>query len=185
MQVSKTALVIPVLAMLMALTGCSTTSEKVAYYEYLKQEAITRATVGVAQANTESIRYAAAAKAVENADASAKAAASVALSLQSKQSKESDTLQPPVVKAPESTSDSLYKWVALILNSTTPLVLEDRRSARAAQVAITQSNNSTSVQKDTNSTMLGLGLGSQAIQAPAPLNFSGAGLTVDKVLPVE
>lgn len=168
----------------LASVGCANTELQVAYYEYLKSEAEARKAVGVAQAQTESLRYIAAAKAVESADSSAKAAAAVTLGIGAgKGAQTAQANTSPRIQAPETTEDKLFKWASLITGAVVPAWQVDRQTKRSAEVAIVQSNNSASVQKDTNSTMLGLGLGSQAIQAASPLEFSGAGLTVSKPLP--
>jgi len=166
-------------------TGCATNDKvQVAYYEYLKAEAEAKKAIGVAQAQKESIRYIAAAKAVESADSSAKAAASVALSVTSGSGSANQPAQTsPRIQAPETTEQKVFRWASLITQGVVPAVIDNNRSKRQAEVAIVQSNNSASVQKDTNATMLGLGLGSQAFQAAAPLEFSGAGLSISRERP--
>jgi hypothetical protein len=166
-------------------TGCATNDKvRVAYYEYLKAEAEAKKAIGVAQAQKESVRYMAAAKAVENADSSAKAAASVALGVTSGTGSSNQPAQTsPRIQAPETTEQVVFRWASLLTNGVVPAVIDNNRSKRQAEVAIVQSNNAASVQKDTNATMLGLGLGSQAFQAAAPLEFSGAGVNIVRELP--
>ena len=166
-------------------TGCATNDKvQVAYYEYLKAEAEAKKAIGVAQAQKESVRYMAAAKAVENADSSAKAAASVALGVTSGTGSSNQPAQTsPRIQAPETTEQKVFRWASLITQGVVPAVIDNNRSNRQAEVAIVQSNNAADVQKNTNQTMLGLGLGSQAFQAAAPLEFSGAGVNIVRELP--
>lgn len=166
-------------------TGCAS-SDKVqtAYYEYLKADAEARRDVGRAKYEAEKAKHFASALVLENADSSAKAAGSVALALSGNSgANKAEELQPNAVAAPESGETKAFRWANLLLNGVVPVVIDDRRTQRQAEVAIIQSNNAASVQKDTNNTMLGLGLGSAALQTAAPFEFSGAGLNVKKTVP--
>ena len=165
-------------------TGCSTSQEQVEYYKYLQEEAKAKSAIGVARAQTEAVKYVATAKAVENADSSAKAAASVSMAVAG-----SGSNQPPAdtfassVKRPESTEDKVFKWMGLLAGTVAPLWVQDRNGSRAAEVAEIQSNNNARVQMNTNGTMLGLGLGREALAADAPMEFSTDAVTINKPEP--
>lgn len=181
MNFKRISAIVVVAASILA-AGCATSDNaQVAYYEYLKAEAQAKEKIGVANAQKEAIRYMAAAKAVDTADSSAKAAAAVALGANSAQISQSEQANTsPRIQAPESTEQKVFRWASLITQGVVPVVIADRQGARQAEVAIVQSNNSASVQKDTNSTMLGLGLGTPAFEAAAPLEFSTSNLNISR-----
>ena len=166
-------------------TGCATgAQEQVEYYKYLQEEAKAKSAIGVARAQVEAVKYIAAAKAVENADSSAKAAASVSMAVAGSGSNQPapDTFASSV-KRPESFEDKAYKWMGLLAGTVAPLWVQDRNGSRAAEVAEIQSNNNARVQMNTNGTMLGLGLGREALAADAPMEFSTDAVTINKPEP--
>lgn len=166
--------------------GCATDDKvQVAYYEYLKAEAEAKKEVGKAKYEAEATKHLASAMALKDADSSAKAAGAVSIALSANGSKFETSEQSTSfgVRAPESTSDKAFKWASLLVNGVAPWWVRDRDGQRQAEVQMVNSNNQARVQMSTNSTMLGLGLGREALQADAPLLFSTDTFRIDRPEP--
>lgn len=155
-------------------TGCGSKGAQEAYYNYLAAKATADATVGVAQAEAAKARYQSAAVIGANAGDTARAAIGIAQAMAEVKGEGSGYAKAntsPVVRPPESSEQVAFRWASMLTGAFVPAWIADRSSERAAEVAITQSNNSAAVQMNSNSTMLGLGLGSAAFGAAAPVEL--------------
>jgi ABC-type sulfate transport system substrate-binding protein len=155
-------------------TGCASNGAQEAYYNYLAAKAKADEAVGVAQAKAAQARYQSAAIMAANAGETAKAAIGVAQAMAEVKGDGSGYAKAatsPVVRPPETSEQVAFRWASMLTGAFVPAWVADRSSSRAADVAITQSNNSAAVQMNSNSTMLGLGLGSAAFGAAAPVEL--------------
>lgn len=166
--------------------GCATDDKvQVAYYEYLKAEAEAKKEIGKAKYSAEATKHLASAMALKDADSSAKAAGAVSIALAGNSSKVESAEQSTSfgVKVPESTGDKAYKWASLLVNGVAPWWVQDRNGQRQADVQMLNSHNQAQVQMNTNSTMLGLGLGRDAFQANAPTTFGTSSFQINRPEP--
>lgn len=170
-----------------SIAACGTTdSERTAYWNAQTAKATAWQNIEVARAQTEGLKYIAAAKAVEQADASAKTAAAMSIAMGgAKSSAPADNSSSVFAgdRAPETTEQKARAWAGLFINGVMPWWMRDRDSQRANETAQVQSNNNAAVQMNTNNTMLGLGLGDRAIEANAPIQFYTDSFTVNKPEP--
>lgn len=124
------------------LVGCGTTSqEQVAYWNAQQAKYTAIQAIETAKATTEAVRFIAAAKAAENADAGGKAAVGVTLAGAGNPSANTQSSSKSVMFAdakPETTEDKIFKWSNLVLGILVPELRRDRESQRQAEVAKSQ-----------------------------------------------
>lgn len=126
-----------------ALTGCASNAEYIAYSEARKAEEFTKMA-----------RYQALAEIGKSGDATAKVAAAMALATEGAGQGQRSSVQAPI-----STQEMLLRWAGVLVPGLTQAYAVNQN----ARVAITQSNNSAEVSKSTNQTMQGI---AGLIQAP-------------------
>jgi hypothetical protein len=159
-----------------AATGCATSSqEQVEYWKAQQEKYKTIAAVEASKAAAESVRYIAAAKAADNADAGGKSAIGVTLA-SSKPSAEGSNASKSIMFAadakPESTEDKVFKWSNLVLGILVPEMRRDRDSKRQAEVASKQAEYDYLTQRDTANAFVEMG---RTIKPTYNNSFNGPG----------